>query len=228
MGMPVIIYGKSGSGKSRSMKYFNDDEILLINVEKKLLPFKNGFRHVANISDPEAIKQAMYQAAQAGCRTFVLDDVGLIMTQMFMSGHRVKRGGSQFEMYDDIADAIYFLVDFVKECLPPDAIAYFLFHEDTNDYGETKIKTIGKLLDGKAQIAEKCLICIRCMSKDGRHFFRAVTDGSDITKAPEDMFPEGEFENDLKFVDTKIREFYGFINANIDNGGNQDEQAARV
>ena len=40
MGQPVLIYGKSGSGKSRSLKGFGADEILLINVERKMLPRK--------------------------------------------------------------------------------------------------------------------------------------------------------------------------------------------
>ena len=35
MAIPVIIYGKSGSGKSREMKFFKEDEILLVNLEGK-------------------------------------------------------------------------------------------------------------------------------------------------------------------------------------------------
>ena len=51
-------------------------------------------------------------------------------------------------------------------------------------------------------------ICIRCMSDNGKHFFRVKTDGSDITKTPEDMFDTEEIENDLKAVDTRIREYW--------------------
>ena len=45
MAIPVIIYGKSGSGKSRAMKFFKEDEILLVNVEGKPLPFKGSFKY---------------------------------------------------------------------------------------------------------------------------------------------------------------------------------------
>ena len=45
MGIPVIIYGKSGSGKSRSLKNFKEDEILYVNVERKMLPFKGKFKY---------------------------------------------------------------------------------------------------------------------------------------------------------------------------------------
>lgn len=44
MGLPVLIYGKSGSGKSRSLKFFDEDEIVLLNTERKELPFKKRFK----------------------------------------------------------------------------------------------------------------------------------------------------------------------------------------
>ena len=39
MGEPILCYGKSGSGKSRSLKNFGEDEILFINTISKRLPF---------------------------------------------------------------------------------------------------------------------------------------------------------------------------------------------
>lgn len=209
MGTPIIIYGRSGSGKSRSLKYFSNNEILLIKIEDKLLPFRNNFGHVVVSSDTEAIKNQMYTAAQNGCKTIVLDDVGLLMTKIFMANHREKSGNKSFEMYDDIADNMYFLVDFVKKYLPADVLVYFMLHEDTDDNGEVKIKTIGRLLDGKAQLAEMVTICIRCMSNNGKHFFRTTTNGRDITKTPEEMFDQPEIENNLKYVDDVIRNYYG-------------------
>ena len=46
MGIPVLVYGRSGSGKSRSLLNFGEDEILLINVQRKPLPFRKKFRYV--------------------------------------------------------------------------------------------------------------------------------------------------------------------------------------
>ena len=39
----VLIYGKSGSGKSRSLKFFDEHEIVLLNTERKELPFRKRF-----------------------------------------------------------------------------------------------------------------------------------------------------------------------------------------
>lgn len=212
MGLPVIIYGKSGSGKSRSLKFFAPDEILYINVESKALPFRQQFKFVAKTDNVASIQGQLAKMSDAKVRTAVIDDAGYIMTHLFMRNHRFMKGGAQFDMYNEIADSMYNLVKFVKEELPDDNIVYIVMHEDTSDMGMTVLKTLGKLLDQKVCLEGMVTIVIRCMSKDGEHFFRTVTDGNDITKAPEELFENEQIDNNLKFVDDKIREFYGIKN----------------
>lgn len=207
MGLPILIYGKSGSGKSRSLKFFGEDEILLINIEGKALPFRNSFKYICKSDKLESI---MTQMQKMPCKTAVIDDAGYLMTHHFMNNHRNKKGNASFEMYDDIADTMYFLVQRIKKDLPDDVIVYIMLHEDTSDMGETKIRTIGKLIDNKVCLEGMVTICLRCMSDQGKHFFRTQTDGFDITKSPEDMFTNPEIDNNLKFVDDTVREFYGW------------------
>ena len=152
----------------------------------------------------------MTQLNKMPCKTAVIDDAGYLMTHHFMNNHRNKKGNASFDMYDDIADTMYFLVQRIKKDLPDDVIVYIIFHEDTSDMGDTKIKTIGKLIDNKVCLEGMVTICLRCMSDEGKHFFRTVTDGYDITKTPEEMFGEAEIDNNLKLVDDTIREFYGW------------------
>lgn len=206
MGIPVLVYGKSGSGKSRSLKFFGEDEILLVNVEGKALPFRNTFKYICRSDSLETI---ITQMQKMPCKTAVIDDAGYLMTHHFMNNHRNKKGNMSFEMYDDIADTMYFLVQRIKKELLDDVIVYIMLHEDTNDLGETKIRTIGKLIDNKVCLEGMVTICLRCMSDEGKHFFRTATDGYDITKTPEEMFGECEIDNNLKAVDDSIREFYG-------------------
>ena len=206
MAIPVIIYGKSGSGKSRAMKFFKEDEILLVNVEGKSLPFKGSFKYTLKTDNVDAI---IDQMKKMPCKAAVIDDAGYLMTHYFMVNHRGKKGNSSFEMYDSIADTIYSLINRIKEEVDGDKIVYIIFHEDTDDFGSTRIKTIGKLLDSKVCVEGMVTICIRCISKDGKHYFRTQTDGLDITKTPEDMFKECEIDNNLKEVDKTIREYWG-------------------
>lgn len=207
MGMPILVYGKSGSGKSRSLKFFGEDEILLINIEGKELPFKNKFKYVCRTDSVDVIIE---QIKKMPCKTAVIDDAGYLIIHHFMDNHRNKSGSASFEMYDSIADLMYFLVRRIKKEVPEDKTVYIMMHEDTNDMGETKIRTIGKLIDSKVCLEGMVTVCIRCMSDNGKHFFRTQTDGYDITKCPEDLFEEIEIDNNLKFVDDTIRNFYGW------------------
>lgn len=207
MGMPVLIYGKSGSGKSRSMKFFKEDEILLINIEGKELPFKSSFKYRCKT---DSIDTIIAQLKKMPCKIAVIDDAGYLMTHHFMNNHRNKKGNASFDMYDDIADNMYFLVQRIKSELPQDVTVYIMLHEDTNDAGDTKIRTIGKLIDNKICLEGMVTVCIRCMSDNGKHFFRTQTDGFDISKTPEDMFSDVEIDNNLKLVDDTIRAFYGW------------------
>lgn len=202
MAESVIIYGKSGSGKSRSLINFAEDEILLVNTIRKRLPFQKKFKYVLNGSDTNKIKD---QLGKMPCKVAVIDDCGYEMITKFMNGHGK---GDQFKLYNDIADSIWTLFNYVKYELPDDVIVYFIFHEDSNDMGEVKIRTIGKLLDQKVCLEGLVTVCLRAMKQGtNRYFFRTQSDGYDISKSPEGMF-DLEIPNDLKAVDTRIREFY--------------------
>lgn len=205
MGLPVLIYGKSGSGKSRSLKNFAEDEILLINVEGKTLPFRKKFKYNLKTDNLDLI---IDQLQKMPCKTAVIDDAGYLMTHHFMKNHKAKKGNASFEMYDAIADTMYFLVKRIKDDVDDDKIVYIILHEDTDDYGNTKLRTIGRLIDNKVCLEGMVTICIRCMSDNGKHFFRTQTTGNDITKTPEEMFDEPQIDNDLKLVDTAIRTYY--------------------
>ena len=192
---------------------------MFVNVERKLLPFRSKFKYELKSDNVDTIKKWL---AKMPTKSAVIDDAGYLMTNQFMNGHSApKSGSSSFDLFNDIADSFWGLIEFIKNGLPDDVIVYIVLHESTNDYGDTKLRTIGKLLDEKVCIEGLTTIVIRCMSENGRHFFRVRTDGSDITKSPEDMFDEIEIENDLKAVDTVIRNYYE-INTSKEKDENEE------
>lgn len=206
MGVGVLIYGRSGSGKSRSLKSFADDEIFLVNVIGKPLPFPGRFRYCIKSDNYNTIKNGLKKMPS---KVAVIDDAGYLLTNTFMRCHSApKSGSSSFDLYNDIADAFWGLLRFIQDELPEDVIVYLLMHEATSDYGETKLRTIGKLLDEKVCVEGMVSIALRCMVEGDRHFFRTQSSGMDISKSPEGMF-DLEIENDLKAVDTRIREYWG-------------------
>lgn len=203
MGEAIIIYGKSGTGKSRSLKSFDEDEILFVNTVNKRLPFPKRFKYEMKGANTALIKDKL---SKMPCKTAVIDDFGYQQTMRFMEGHGQKDG---FALYNQIADDAYSMIMFIKTALPEDVIVYLIMHEEGNDMGEVKLKTIGKLLDQKVCLEGLVTVCLRAM-KNGteRYFFRTQSDGGDISKSPEGMF-DLEIENDLKMVDQTVRKFWG-------------------
>lgn len=206
MGVSVLIYGRSGAGKSRSLKNFAEDEIFLVNVIGKPLPFPGRFRYCIKSDNYNTIKNGLKKMPS---KVAVIDDAGYLLTNTFMRGHSApKSGSSSFDLYNDIADSFWGLLRFIQNDLPEDVIVYIIMHEATSDYGETKLRTIGKLLDEKVCVEGMVSIALRCMVEGDRHYFRTQSSGMDISKSPEEMF-DLEIENDLKAVDTRIREYWG-------------------
>ena len=209
----VMLIGKSGSGKSASMRNFSRDELALINVNRKPLPFKGGFDSTLETTQYEPIMKAISQTKK---KTIVIDDAGYLITSQFMHGHRESKGNSVFELYNSLADNFYSLIKYCLEKVDKDKIVYFVMHEDKNDFGETKPKTIGKLLDEKVCIEGLFTIVLRAECNEGRYIFHTKTDGLDVTKSPIGMFEEESIDNDLKEVDKQIREYYNL--APLTNG----------
>ena len=206
MGIPVLITGKSGSGKSTSLRNFDEKELALVNVIKKPLPFKKKFESTVCSDDYQIILKSIFNTKK---KSIVIDDAGYLITNHFMSKHTSTGGGNGvFNLYNEIGDHFWGLIEFVKNKLPDNKIVYFIMHEEKNDFGDIKPKTIGKLLDEKVCIEGMFTIALRCMVDNNKHYFKTQSDGCDICKTPLEMFADKEIDNDLKMVDTTIREYY--------------------
>lgn len=206
MGIPVLVLGKSGSGKSRSIKNFKREEVCVIKAIEKLLPFRNNL-YSRTLGNYDAIKGTLLEI---NAPSFVIDDAGYLMTTEYLS--RGNENG--YGKFSDIAKRFYELVQFITYQLPPEKIIYIMMHEDVNDItGEVKPKTVGKMLNDTICIEGMFTIALRCVNDDltGHKF---ITNGKGA-KTPEEMFETNEIENDLKFVDDKIREYYNIPRSNL-------------
>lgn len=202
MGLPVLIIGKSGSGKSTSLRSCRD--FAVFNVAGKPLPFRNQPK-VKNTDDYGVIMKGL---SVCKLNSIVIDDAGYLMTNQFMRGHASKGAGNAiYAFYNSIADNFWNLIESARQ-LPPEKIVYFMMHTDTDDFGNVKPKSIGKLLDEKVCIEGLFTIVLHSKYDNGRYVFSTQTDGNDVAKTPLEMFEGKEIDNDLKFVDERIREYY--------------------
>lgn len=200
MGIPVLILGESGSGKSASLRNFSPEDVSIFNVAAKPLPFRKKLPIKAT-SDYEVIKQGISASKK---KTFVIDDSQYLLC--FESFAKAKETG--YGKYTDMALHFYNLVQFVIRQTPPDTIVYFLHHTETDtNTGKIKAKTMGKMLDNQLTVEGLFTIVLLCFTDGKRHKFITQTDGMTTAKSPMEMF-ETEIDNDLKIVDTAIRDYY--------------------
>lgn len=199
MAIGCLILGESGSGKSYSMRNFNPDEVKVISVEKPILPFKNHFE----LTRTNDVKQIIKELKATKKKRVVIDDFQYILGLACMR-RSLEKGWDKFsEMQFD-----YFqILDALKE-LPDDMIVYFMSHTETDENGNTKIKTIGKALDKYITIEGLFMIVLGTKVSDGNYYFTTQTNGRDTIKTPAGMFPSYAIDNDLKYVDEKIRNYY--------------------
>lgn len=202
MGLPVLILGESGSGKSTSLRNFNKDELVIYNVAGKPLPFRGGTQ--LNHADNVSYNTIMQNMSKKKFRCYVIDDSQYLLA--FELFGRVAE--KTYDKFTEMAVHFYDLIQFVIRQTPPDCIVYFLHHTDDID-GKVKAKTVGKMLNEKLTVEGLFSIVLMAKNLDGRYVFRTHSDGRDTVKTPMGMFEQDEIDNDLKAVDTTIREYYG-------------------
>ena len=208
MGVPVLIIGKSGTGKTASLRNCPGDSGHwgVIKAINKPFPFRGSIPSV--VTDDYAKIHAMLAKSKAP--SMVIDDAGYLITNAFMRNHSSKGAGNAvFNLYNTLADSFWGLVTFISEQLPDNKIVYIIMHEDTNEFGDIKPKTIGKLLDEKVCIEGMFTIVLRCVVENGQHVFVTQCADGAVSKSPIGMFDTLTIDNDLAAVDKTIREYYG-------------------
>lgn len=226
MGIPCLIIGKSGSGKTYSLKNCDPDKFGVISVEKGRLPFKSAIK-VAKIPkalrNPDGTELASYSQMNRAkyawlmnviqksgkVKSIVVDDSQYLMVnEMF---DRASEKG--YDKFTDIAKNFRDLIHFINDSVPEDVIVYFLHHSETGADGREKCKTIGKMLEEKLTIEGMFDVVIYCAD----HKFYTQANEISTAKTPEEMFDDIEIPNDLALVDKAIRDYWN-LNEEVSNG----------
>jgi len=221
MGTPVIILGGSGRGKSTSLRNLNPMDCVLIQAIDKQLPFiqiegkaaYNGkdWKLWSKDKNPDGSRFVTDNTATilqilAGTKKrniIIIDDFQYIMANEFM--RRSSEVG--FNKFTEIGRNAWQLLQQATN-LDADKRVYFMWHEDQDDFGQIRTKTIGKMLNEKIVPEGMVSICLRAFKNDGGYWFQTQSNGSDPCKAPMGMFDRDTIENDLKIVDDAIVEYY--------------------
>ena len=209
MSIATLILGQSGTGKSTSLRNLNPDDVLLIQVVKKPLPFRStSWKYLSKdggsiyVSDnPEIIIKRMQQTSK---QIIIIDDYQYVMANEYMR----RSAETGFNKFTEIGRKTW---DVFTEAtkLTDNKRIYILSHTEEADSGRTKMKTIGKMLDEKITLEGMVSICLQTAIINEQHIFMTKNNGQNTVKSPIGLFENEHIENDLNAVDKAICEYYG-------------------
>lgn len=223
MGQLVYILGRSGTGKSYSMRNMDKNSFVVINVQGKILPFKGSGKVTMVNCDDSADIVTYIKSYSKRFNTIVVDDFQYVMANEFMR-RAMERG---YDKFTEIARHAWDIAECVRS-LPKEVIVYIMCHTDTDNDGIERLKTIGKLLDEKIVLEGMSTIVLKTNVSDGKYCFLTQNNGKDTTKSPAGMFPSYAIDNDLKYVDDKIRSYYEFDGAKTEEEMAEEDDAVKT
>ena len=211
-----MLFGESGSGKTSSLRNFTNDEVAVISVSGKPLPFRSDLKTLNPMESDS--KRSPYEIIAGWLPkikqpSIVIDDATYLMVDEFMKNALVKG----YEKYNIMAYNFASLIDIASR-LPEDKIVYFIGHSDRADDGREHFKTIGKMLDNYVTLEGKFTTVLKTVVKDGNYYFSTHNNGYDTVKSPIGMFEEDLIPNDLKLVDDVMREYWNISRGGENNG----------
>lgn len=211
MSIATLVLGSSGSGKSTSLRNLDPSKTLLIQCIKKPLPFRiDGWKvktslksegNVIQTSDPVLIEKAMRTLSH---EVVVVDDYQAVMVNELMSRSSEKG----YDKFTDIGKNAWNIFN-AAGSIDEHRRVYILAHTTTDEFGNVRMKTVGKLVDQHIVPEGFFTIVLRTEVINGNYTFRTQTNGQDCCKSPIGMFADLSIPNDLAEVDKAIAEFYG-------------------
>jgi adenylate kinase family enzyme len=225
MSNAVLIVGKSGSGKSTSIRTLPSEKTFIINCLDKPLPFR-GWKGLYKTLD-ESNKNGNYFASDNPMKIvkildyidkerkdieyIVLDDYIYTMSNEYM----MRADEKGFDKFTEIGKKAWMVANKAKS-LRENLNVAILTHvdeiQDSSGFMREKVKTIGKLVDNVVVLEgmfTTVLYTTVTMSQDElKYEFSTKNSGYNTCKSPDGMFPSSTITNDLKLVFDSMEKYY--------------------
>lgn len=234
MAKAICVAGDSGTGKSTSIGKVSESmigldpkETLIINVMDKPLPFKGskklyggliseGGNYLAT-TDSEVIVDVLnyVDTDRPDIINVIVDDAQYTMADEFMAT-ATKKG---YEKFNVMAKHAYDIIN-TGRAMRDNINFIYMIHDEFNEKTQTyKLKTIGKMLDEKVNLAGLFTIVLWTKvthdRKEGTTKYEFITNkeqdvmGNEIpAKSPFGMFDTQTVPNDLGLVIQKANEYF--------------------
>ena len=221
----VMLLGKTGTGKTTSLRTLNPDETVIINVLGKKLPFK-GSDALYNSEKKNLFRVEDYQTminllqacnGQPHIKNIILDDCIYIMRKEYFK--RAKEAG--YGKYTELAQHFQQIISTCEEMRSDINVFMILHSEDVQSDKTTvgyKVSTIGQLIDNQYNPMEVVpMVLYSAIKFDDKgkpaygFYTHATMEGATQipAKTPNEMFTEDFIPNDLGMVVKAMNDYYG-------------------
>jgi hypothetical protein len=222
----VLLLGKTGTGKTTSIKTLDPKETVILNVLGKRLPFKGSSsmyspenKNLFQVSDYAHVIRYLENIGSNAphVKNVIIDDAIYVMRKEYFD--RAKEVG--YGKYTELAQHFQMIIS-TCEKLRADLNVFMILHSEDvvsdNAIVEFKVSTIGKLLDSQYNPMEVVpMVLYSSVVYDDKgvasYGFYTHRHKEGVTvipaKTPDGMFEEEFIPNDLQFVVNKMNEYYG-------------------
>ncbi|BAE74498.1 hypothetical phage protein [Sodalis glossinidius str. 'morsitans'] len=214
MSIETLVLGKSGSSKSTSLRNLDPEKLLLIQCISKPLPFRSSdWKLCTNAQDggnrirtdnSTKIEQILKKSPH---EIVVIDDYQSVLVNELMN-RSSERG---YDKFTDIGKNAWSIFN-TAGALDEHRRVYILAHTQTDDFGNIRMKTVGKMVDQTIVPEGYFTIVLRAVVNNGNYRFSTQTNGQDCCKSSMGIFSETLVDNDLKAIDDAICSYYGINN----------------
>jgi len=225
----ILVLGKSGSGKSTSLRNLNPKTTVLFSPLGKRLPFKGSDKNytvynkeknpngnVIVTSESKKINSWLKYISSdlTHIKTVVIDD------SVFLAAKELDRRKDEkgYDKFSDIAHDFLVLSE-TANTLRDDLTIYFMYHVTTEGDGileakTTKALSYGKMIDEKLASIEAQFELVFLAEKIVDPVANTISykfktrDAYSTVKTPIGMFDEERIDNDLNFINEAMRCYY--------------------
>ena len=214
MARTIMILGQSGRGKSFSLRNLPVKPTIILNHERKTLPFKGSSKF--NELRPKNVKETFNALdkiiADKAVKVVVIESLSAFLDMLLAEARILHKNWDVFTHYNE---KIYYLFERIRKLNDAGKHTIVISHNDININdltGETTINAKVKGQEWKGAVEKEFDIVVHAemnMNEDGtpEYHFRTQTDGLVPAKAPYEMFDDILIENDMNFVLKKVHEY---------------------
>jgi len=214
MGIPILIVGETGSGKSTSFRNVSREHTAFFNCEGKPLPFRNNkFAMIGNVPSTTILAQGMSIAEKKDNITLgIVDSISMMADMVYRE--LIEGADDGFSGWAKYKKKILEIIEFTKRS-KKNYVFTALEERSSGNNGDRFVASVQGSLKGKLE--SHFSIVLRAMTLDDmesptgvRHVFATNRIPGEIitAKSPIGMFENQFVDNDIVMVLKTISEFY--------------------